>query len=82
MEYPRYPSALTKKRPYLHAYLEHLHLKKCILNSVMLITTFQKNMLSIFSDIAENRLDVLIDDLIIFENSYYFNQILVQRKKK
>ena len=51
------------------------------MNSIILITTFQINMLNIFNDIAENRLDVLIDDLIIFENSYYFNQILVQRKK-
>ena len=60
----------TKKRSHLHVSLEHLHLKKMSFGLCNAPATFQRCMLSIFCDMVEHCLEVFMDDLIVFENSF------------
>ncbi|RVW18567.1 Transposon Tf2-8 polyprotein [Vitis vinifera] len=59
-----------RKKPPLHVHLEHMLTEECHLVYVTHPATFQRCMLSIFSDMVERIMEVFMDDITVHGGTY------------
>ena len=57
----------TRRIPLSHVHLEHIPTEECLL---VYATTFQRCMLSIFSDMVERIIEVFMDNITIYESAF------------
>ena len=58
----------TRKKLLSHAFMVHFLLEECHLSYVMLL--LQKCMMSMFSDLAEEVMEIFMDDFTIYGSSF------------
>ena len=61
---------MTKAKLPLHVYMDHMLIVECLLDYVMLQLFFQRCMMSIFSDMIEEIMEVFMDDFSIYGKTF------------
>jgi hypothetical protein len=68
-----------KRRLLSHVFLVLLHIEECLFGLCNAPATFQRCMLSIFSDMVECFLEIFMDDFFVFGD--YFDDCLTKLEK-
>ena len=61
---------MTKAKPPLHVYMELMLIVECLLDYVMLQLLFKRCMMSIFSNMIEEIMEVLMDEFSIYGKTF------------
>jgi hypothetical protein len=61
---------MTKAKPLLHVHMELMLTVECFLDYGMLHLLFQRCMMSIFSDIIEEIMEVFMDDFSVYGKNF------------
>jgi hypothetical protein len=57
---------MTNAKPSLHVHVEHMLIVECLFRLCNALASFQKCMMSIFSDMIEEIMKVFIDDFFVY----------------